>query len=333
MYHINPSKDPFITLDYILKKIGEERIFERYLCPVVFDEIICNPLRYDRHPTCRFFRGRNGLILFCDFSGFFFGSCFEVVKYKYNVNLRDAILIIAKDFKLLINSNIVDKVKLKKIKKIVDKENNEKILQVKRQVWTEVDKEYWKSFHLNSKILDNYQVSSCKIIWINDKIVYNYSEKDPAYVYYFGEDQYKVYFPLRDNYRFLSNTSCLQGWNQLPEKGEILIITKSLKDVMCLNLLGISAIAPQAESNFISIDRINLLKSRFSSIFTLFDFDRTGCRSAFRMWSEYQIPMLFLTNGKYNTIDYQAKDIAEYINRFGLEATKELIKDTYNKII
>ncbi len=328
MYGINPT----LTLDYINKTIGEERIFEKYLCPVVFGETILSPLRYDKNPTCRFFRGKNGQILFRDFNGSFFGSCFEVVKYKYNVNLRDALIIIAKDFGLL-NTLGLDKVKLKRIKKIIVKETEQKIIQVKRQTWTEVDKRYWKSFHLTSKILDKYQISSCKTVWINDKIVYNYTEKDPAYVYYFGMGEYKIYFPMRDKYRFLSNTSCLQGWDQLPEKGDFLIITKSLKDILVFDLLNIPAIAPQAESNFIPIERINLLKSKFSSIFTLFDFDRTGCRSAFRMWREHQIPMLFLTNGKYNTVDYKAKDIAEYINRFGLESTQELIKDTYNKII
>ena len=55
----------------------------------------------------------------------------------------------------------------------------------------------------------------------------------------------KIYQPY-SNFKWLSNTSAsdLQGLSQLPDRGDTLVITKSLKDVMCLDIWDIPAIAP-----------------------------------------------------------------------------------------
>lgn len=49
----------------------------------------------------------------------------------------------------------------------------------------------------------------------------------------------------------------------LPESGDILIITKALKDVMVLYEYGIPAIAPCSENLFITEAQYNHLKERF----------------------------------------------------------------------
>lgn len=336
MYGINPP----LTRDFILSKITEEDIFTKYLCPVDMKHKVCSPLRTDRTPTCDFMYGRNGSLLFVDRSGHFFGDCFEVVKYRFNCGFFQALQIIAKDFNLFNNGNTnirnIDRSNSQNSEGSNKRQKEKSIISVKRQLWTLRDVDYWKSFHLNSKILNKYEVSSCQIVWLNNEINYIYSEKDPAYVYHFGNGEYKIYFPFRENYRFLMNTVAVQGLSQLPEKGTHLIITKSLKDIMVFNLLGIPAIAPQAESIMIESELMDDLKKRFDVIYTMFDFDKTGCRTAFKMWRTYGIPYLFLTDGKYKgqkTVDYKAKDMSDYIRTYGLEATKELIINTYNKII
>jgi hypothetical protein len=323
MYELKPSIT--LTPNFILSKVSEEEIFERYLCPVT-NRKVCNPLREDRTPTCSFFRGRNGMLMFMDYSGAFLGSCFEVVKHKYSVNFNDALKIIAKDFGLIEGDN-VNRVPLPP-RVAITKEL--KVIQVKRQPWTAVDKDFWRSFSLNSTILKKFNVASCEKVWINGDIIYTYNKLDPGYVYYFGNGNYKIYFPFRKEYRFLGNTTEIQGLSQLPETGKILIITKSLKDVMVLDSFGIPAIAPQAESICLDAELAVNLKRRFDHIYTLYDFDRTGCRSAFKMWRELGIPMLFLTDGTFNTIDYGAKDLSDYVKKFGKEQTKELIDETYN---
>lgn len=334
MYGINPP----LTREFILSKITEEDIFTKYLCPVDMKHKVCSPLRTDRTPTCDFMYGRNGSLLFVDRSGHFFGDCFEVVKYRFNCGFFQALQQIAKDFNLFNNDSINSNRSFNSSNNqgTHKRQKDKSIIQVKRQLWTQKDVEYWKSFDLNSKILKKYEVASCQIVWLNGEILYTYNEKDPAYVYHYGDGEYKIYFPFRDKFRFLMNTVIVQGLKQLPEKGTHLIITKSLKDIMVFDLLGIPAIAPQAESIMIEAELMNNLKQRFDVIYTMFDYDEAGCRLAFKMWRTYGVPYLFLTNGKFKgqkTVDYKAKDISDYIRTYGLEATKELIINTYNQII
>jgi DNA primase len=65
----------------------------------------------------------------------------------------------------------------------------------------------------------------------------------------------------------------------LPKTGDYLVVTKSLKDVMTLYSLGISAIAPISENCFLSESQYNRLKERFKYIILLYDNDRPGLRA------------------------------------------------------
>jgi DNA primase len=170
------------------------------------------------------------------------------------------------------------------------------------------------------------------MLWLNGTIIYKYRDTDPAYSYYFGNGLYKIYFPFRKEKRFITNTNSgiLQGFDQLPETYDFLIITKALKDVMCLNSLGVPAVAPQAEGNIIPKELIQLLKPRFNNIYSLLDFDYAGIKSANRLRREENIEALFLTNGRFNTLNYGAKDPAEYLKINGVDNTMNLIKDIYN---
>lgn len=52
-------------------------------------------------------------------------------------------------------------------------------------------------------------------------------------------------------------------------KGDILFITKSMKDVMCLHEMGIPAVSPSSESTFLPKDVLEQLKTRFKRIIIL----------------------------------------------------------------
>jgi hypothetical protein len=65
----------------------------------------------------------------------------------------------------------------------------------------------------------------------------------------------------------------VQGYNQLPNKGERLIITSSLKDVMCLNIAGYHSIALQSEMQIPEEKLISELENRFTTIDILYDND------------------------------------------------------------
>jgi putative N-acetylmannosamine-6-phosphate epimerase len=65
----------------------------------------------------------------------------------------------------------------------------------------------------------------------------------------------------------------VQGYKQLPNKGERVIITSSLKDVICLHAAGYNAIAMQSEMQVPEQKLVDELKSRFKQIDVLYDND------------------------------------------------------------
>jgi len=60
------------------------------------------------------------------------------------------------------------------------------------------------------------------------------------------------------------------------EGGEYIVITKSLKDVMCLYEFGIPAIAPCSENLFLTESQYEKIKKKFKRILVLYDNDRPG---------------------------------------------------------
>ena len=80
----------------------------------------------------------------------------------------------------------------------------------------------------------------------------------------------KIYRPhsltRKDKWRNNCGTYDLQGLAQLPDKGKLLIITKSLKDIMVLYEYGYTAVAPQSEHSSIPTSLMENLKGRFDKI-------------------------------------------------------------------
>jgi hypothetical protein len=114
----------------------------------------------------------------------------------------------------------------------------------------------------------------------------------------------------------------------LPESGELLVITKSFKDIGTLYEQGIPSIAPQAESILLPENIIDELKSRFKTIYSLMDYDNTGIHLAWKMRKLYGIKPLFFTYGTWSRKQgYEgAKDISDFRKEFGYEQTKQLIE-------
>lgn len=317
MYGI--SEDVRITESLILNYLTEKQIIEHYLgIPVVFGKILKSPLRYDKKPTASFYYDSRGKLVFKDFGNGFHGDFVQVVQQKYSLNYYSAL---ERIYNELVNGKQLDIIPEEDRIQYVQKK---KIIQVKRRP---LDLDYWSEFGISKETLELYRVSGLQTLWINGKIVYSYSMFDPGHLYEFQDSMYKAYFPFRDSYRFLSNTTqyIIQGYDQLPKKGKLLIVTKALKDVMCLHELGYDAIAPQAESVLISANQILELKSRFKRIVSLMDFDYAGVMMMNKMKRKYNIAPYTLTNGRFYTPDYGAKDISDLIKLIGPEEVKKLM--------
>jgi DNA primase len=95
-----------------------------------------------------------------------------------------------------------------------------------------------------------------------------------------------------------------------------------MKDVMTLYSLGISAIAPNSETQFVSEKVLEELKQRFEHIVLLYDNDLTGVRFTNKLRKQY--PELIVTLIPRKT---GAKDISDHYYMYGRNKTLELIKE------
>ena len=124
-------------------------------------------------------------------------------------------------------------------------------------------------------------------------------------------DRFKIYRPLASKYtKWRTNLTNrhVQGLAELPkEGGNLLIITKSLKDVMCLYEMGFYAISPSSETTFIPEDMLQSLRRKWKHIVILFDRDRTGMFKAREYSKRYKFDALFV-NKRFN-----AKDISDAV--------------------
>jgi hypothetical protein len=318
MYEITPD----ITVKYILERVSQEDIFSHYLgVPITYKNFFCSPLRSDKNPTCSFKKLDSGVVLFRDWAEQKPLSCFQLVQELYQCNIQYALHHINKDMILEKKRPIYNFVENTKQK---DKKSTKSIIQVKFGKFEYEVKDYLKGYGLTTKSCKKFNIFPIKNVFLNGKLFWSYSKYDPALGYYFGdnngEQRWKIYFFKRKSkYRFLCNTNRINGWVQLPQSGDTLVITKSLKDVACLDLFGIPAISMQNETTLPYDYIIEEMKSRFTNIYSLYDYDTTGISLATQLEELYNIKPLFFKN--INNV----KDFSDYLKHNGHIKTQKLI--------
>lgn len=118
------------------------------------------------------------------------------------------------------------------------------------------------------------------------------------------------------------NADKIQGWDQLPKTGKVLVITKSMKDVMTLASIGIPAVAPNSETLFVSDALLEDLKGRFKFIFVVYDNDRAGKYNMLKIRRKHpELEYFFIPN------KYKAKDISDFHKKYGRSETIKSIKE------
>lgn len=343
---------PTLTKDYILRRITQEEIMSFYLqVPINLNElIVCPPVvRRDKNPTFGFYYNNQGRLRGRDFGGAFWGDCFDAVALVIGTNVRtkkgfNLILhTIAKDFRIhkykdakeVSNYNKITKNYFEKAKK---KKKPKTIFKIVPRNYNYHDEKYWSSFNVNYKLLQLGRVYFPQEIYISkDNLdftkIYSYNPKDPAYAYFGGKDilridNWKIYYPLRrkGEIRFHSNSSFLQG-KHLITCGRFAGITKAYKDVLSFRSFGIQTVAPSAESVLINYNDYFFIKRNFNYLFSCMDYDDTGKRMAIMLKRKYNIIPIMFTN------KYKVKDFAEYVNKYGVQRTHNLLKSVYNRHI
>lgn len=326
MYNLNPV----ITKDYILERLDQAQILEYYLgIKVDVNAKVRSPLRRDNKPSCSF-KMINGTIYFKDWAQGFSGDWIKIIQYKYGITYAKALEKCAVDFGLTNGS--VNATVVKREYKPEKLEPKESKIEIKIRPWDQYDREFWSKYGINKSVLTLYNVYPCEIVFYNSKVVYTRKQNDLGYAYRFGPGKYKIYMPQRNVFRWLSNYNSWQGLEQLPDFGNHIVITKSMKDVMALRQLNVIACAPASEAVLPQDGVLTEISRRFDKIYSFMDFDLTGVKLANSLLKRYNIQPFFLTDGRFGTIDYGAKDISDFIEINGTSKALEIInqcKETY----
>lgn len=317
---------PKITKDFIFSKINQETIMEYYTgLSVNSKKLMLSPFRSDNHVTVAFYKSKSGVLYLHDFATNEHINCFNAVMRLFNCNYYQALDIIAKDFGLIEG----DHPKISQIKKVAElKESESSKIQVQIKDYTENELKWWKSFGISRKTLKKYHVFSLQHVFLNGELKFTSSLQCPIYGYYFGKDKnseekWKIYFPMRTEFRFLNNTNkkLLQGYKQLPKTGDLLVISKSMKDIMAMYEFNIPAVAPNSETLFINDKQLEEFKQRFKHILVIYDNDKTGLHNIWLIRKQHPELNYFYMPW------YLSKDFTDSIKLVGVENMKDYINE------
>jgi len=256
-------------------------------------------------------------------AGYFWGDCFDLVQASTGLRFYPALEDIAKRFNLIGGSAAVTRVP--QIPAVVIKPVECKIEVNRLQTWTKAHLDYFSQYQISRDTLVKYKVAPLEIAWLNGQQIFSYYAKNEiAFVYWFGGLDYKLYFPTRPragNYpRFMhNNPNILQGYEQLPDSGRYCVITKSMKDVMCLSEFYVPGIAPMSEMQIISEVAFEELSYRFDKLFSLYDVDNPFSIASMKQMRKMGIQPMFFKRS-------QPKDFSDFVKAYGRQDASHLIE-------
>ena len=325
------TKNHFIlSVEEILKRISEQNIFKYYIKS--YDGTttkFISEIRKESNPSCSIKQLQSGRWIYKDFGSGDTCTCFDYVQYKFGLNFYYSLKLIAKDF------NLQD-YKVTKNEKKIEIKNNYKEEQVSRIRIVPIDNpnkytikglEYWRQYNIKQNLLELYKVKEISHYYINDNLI-TIPKLERGFAYCFGYKEkrylYKILRPFNQNWKWISNcnSSIIQGYKQLPEKGDLLFLTSSLKDVMALRSIEFYSAASQSENTTISDKLIEEFKERFNKVVLFLNNDLAGLKAAEYQSKLYNIPYTHFCI-------CQPKDPADFIKEKGVEETIKMI----NKMI
>ena len=306
-----------------------------------------NPLYDDHKASCNiYFDAKQQCYRMKDFGNdFYSGDCFWFAAMMLGLDVRTefpkVLASIIRDLQL--NLRIDDKQtpaphpmrkyknlhnEKKENKGMTETENNKKWYKCYEQVFQTSELSYWLKYGITTKTLQRYNVKSLVRYEAlsNQGKTYTLlsSQDEPMFCYMMG-DFVKVYRPfskLRFVYGGEKREDYIFGFEQLPNKGDMLFITGGEKDVLSLSAHHFHAICFNSETATIPENVIESLQLRFRHIILLYDADETGVRESDRqanLLEAYKVQQLQLPLKGTKT----EKDISDY---FALGRTEEELR-------
>ena len=326
-----------VSLSDITSRVTEGDILSFYLGITKVPTIIHSPLREDKRPSFGLYSPDGNRIYFTDLSRGDRGGIYDLLGKLWGCTYNEVLNRIYKDLDNMQKGTTVTKYKLCNVQTSKDYNSNSD-LQCKIREWKNYDIEYWKSYGIPLKFLkyaEVYPISHKIIIKDNKKYVLGADKYAYAYVEHKeGKVTLKIYQPFnKEGWKWHTNIdrSVWSLWTKIPQTGNNLIISSSLKD--CLNIwanTGIPAICLQGEGYLPKSHVMEELKKRFKKIIIFYDNDYTnpdnpGRVDSIKLSKEYNLQRVEIP------AKYEAKDPSDCYHKYGkekyLEIMNEILKD------
>ncbi len=306
--------------DLILSNLTEKEIFDYYFGEEIeLGKSYSSIFSEDRRPSTGFYISDSGNIIYNDLRTGEKLGCFGFVMKKYDITYYNALLKIINDFKLLGIGTRPKPQKRALVKKDVS-------ISVVPRDFNDKDLEYWGlKYNISQYELSKNNIYSVNVSIINDKFIKT-SDDELRFAYVLDDDDksyVKLYSPNNKKFKWVSNIPLNKpfGLNSIEERGQTLVITKSLKDKIVLNKFFKNVISLQNESKAaLSSSLKSDLIGRFDNIYINFDNDAPGIRASEIYEGEYNFERLMVPN------EYGVKDFSDFVDEYSIVELNQLFK-------
>ena len=312
-----------LTLKSILNKIEEYDIYRFYLGhDFELGRAFHSPFHKDNSPSFSVSVTKKEVLHHMDFADSEKkGNCVELVKQLYNLEYREALIKIDKDFGLGIYSG-----EQKDYKSVVgsfkrpEYEDRPSFLQVVTRRFDTAELKYWADYHVTEKMLKENDVYAIKRLYLNRRL-FSIPTTELAFAYLF-EDKWKIYRPYADKRsKWMTNVpnNRMSGINRITPGCSNAVITKAKKDEMVLSNFIPNICSVQSEgTSSISTENIKLLQSTCKKIYLNFDSDDVGVQNC-KYYNKFGFGWINCPKGYKKPDGSSIKDFADLAKFHGLD--------------
>lgn len=318
-----------LSPDSILEKISEYDIYKMYMPHQNWkiNVVTYSPFRNEKNPS--FIIGyRGGALRYVDFGDSSKkGGCFDFIMMLFNISLREALLMLDRDFDL----GIVNASSTRNYERIVSDyaqptatSKREFFIQVKTRKFTHEELAYWNMYYQDIDDLRANNVYSIDTVYLNKKkFPILDSELRFGYLY---EGHWKIYRPFADKKnKWMPNNvpiTMMDGLEDIKDC-DVAFINKSKKDYMVMKKIYPCCCAVQNEGmGCFSEENVEYLKDNSDRQILSFDSDETGVKNSQLITDKFDfeycnVPKLYLGEG--------IKDWADLARIHGLKVIEEYL--------
>jgi hypothetical protein len=229
---------------------------------------------------------------------------------------------ISNDFAILDDSKEV------KVTKIVSRpvSKPEIRIRIKSKSFTKEAYEFWNQYYVTERELIFNRVQLVDYVWFNDEQQFPYKVKElmfgyPEWNHETSRWHWQLYCPYSKEFKFRNDLleNQIFSWNNLIfDESSNLVITKSKKDVICLNSFGVQAVSSRSESTKIKDKTVRLLQESYKNTLLLYDNDLAGLKAVehYPTLESVIIP-----------IDSGEKDFSDFLKKYGRRESKQLLRE------